>query len=400
MMKLKKIAGPVHLWLGLLSGLIVFIISITGCLYAFQAEISDFTQPYRFVEKQNTAFLSPSQIEEIAKKQLPDKHIHSVEYAKSGEKAAVVSFYSFDPAYYYLVYVNPYSGEVLKVKDADTDFFRIVLMGHFYLWLPPAIGQPVVASATLIFVILMFSGLILWWPKNKGAAKQRFTIKWGVRWRRTNYDLHNVLGFYMTWVVIFIALTGLVWGFQWFAKGTYWVASGGKQWQEYSEPLSDTTFTAVNNNTPIVDRLWHQMQAEHPDAETIEIHFPEHANSSILAAMNVDASTYWKIDYRFFDQYTLQELSVDHQWGRFKEASAADKLMRLNYDIHVGAIMGLAGKFIAFFASLIAASLPVSGFYIWWGRKNKKSTKVRVPSTSLQKTKARSKTTAKIESIP
>ncbi|WP_232064531.1 PepSY-associated TM helix domain-containing protein [Rhodocytophaga rosea] len=173
-MNIKKITGQVHLWLGLLSGLIVFVISITGCLYAFQAEISDFTQPYRFVEKQNTAFLSPSQLEVIAKKQLPDKHIHSVEYAKSGDKAAVVSFYSFDPEYYYLVYINPYIGEVLKVKDVDKDFFRIVLMGHFYLWLPPAIGQPVVASATLIFVVLMFSGLILWWPKNKGGSQTTF----------------------------------------------------------------------------------------------------------------------------------------------------------------------------------------------------------------------------------
>ncbi|WP_317170147.1 PepSY-associated TM helix domain-containing protein [Rhodocytophaga rosea] len=233
----------------------------------------------------------------------------------------------------------------------------------------------------------------------RGAAKQRFTIKWNARWRRTNYDLHNVLGFYMTWVVIFIALTGLVWGFQWFAKGTYWVASGGKQWQEYSEPLSDTNFTAVNTTIPVADRIWNKMQAEHADAETIEIHFLEHSSSSILAAMNVDASTYWKMDYRFFDQYTLQELSVDHQWGRFAEASAADKLMRLNYDIHVGAIMGLAGKFLAFFASLMATSLPISGFCIWWGRRNKKSTNVRVPSISLQKTKATSKTKEQIESI-
>ncbi len=86
------------------------------------------------------------------------------------------------------------------------DFFRVVIDGHFYLWLPPKVGQPIVASATLIFVVLLITGVILWWPKNKAARKQRFKVKFNAKWRRTNYDLHNVLGFYMSWVIIFIAL--------------------------------------------------------------------------------------------------------------------------------------------------------------------------------------------------
>ncbi|MEO8961981.1 MAG: PepSY-associated TM helix domain-containing protein [Ginsengibacter sp.] len=44
----------------------------------------------------------------------------------------------------------------------------------------------------------------------------------------------------------------------------------------------------------------------------------------------------------------------------------------MNYDIHTGQLLGLAGKILAFLASLIAASLPITGFYIWWGRKKKK----------------------------
>jgi uncharacterized iron-regulated membrane protein len=87
--------------------------------------------------------------------------------------------------------------------------------------------------------------------------------------------------------------------------------------------------------------------------------------------LNPDDETYWKLDYRYFDQHTLKEVSVDHIYGRFPEAKAADKLIRLNYDIHTGAVLGLPGKFLAFFASLICASLPVTGVYIWWGRKNK-----------------------------
>jgi uncharacterized iron-regulated membrane protein len=186
-MTVKEIIGKLHLWLGLSSGLLVFIISITGCIYAFQFEIQNLTQPYRFVACEEKPVLPPSQLRMIAERALPGKKTHAVLYAKPGHAAQVI-FYDFDPEYYYLVYLNPYSGEVLQVRNENAGFFRFVLMGHFYLWLPPEIGQPVVASATLIFLVMLITGLILWWPKNKKATKQRFKIKWNARWRRKNYD--------------------------------------------------------------------------------------------------------------------------------------------------------------------------------------------------------------------
>jgi uncharacterized iron-regulated membrane protein len=47
----------------------------------------------------------------------------------------------------------------------------------------------------------------------------------------------------------------------------------------------------------------------------------------------------------------------------------------MNYDIHTGAVLGLPGKILVFFAGLIIASLPITGFYIWWGRKQKEKNK-------------------------
>jgi len=47
------------------------------------------------------------------------------------------------------------------------------------------------------------------------------------------------------------------------------------------------------------------------------------------------------------------------------------KLNNMNYDIHVGQILGITGKIIAFLASLVCASLPVTGFIIWWGKRKK-----------------------------
>ena len=370
--------GRIHLWLGISSGLVVFIMAITGCIYAFQAEIQDMTQPYRFVEIQQTPVLPPSTLRAIAEEQLPGKHIHAVMYNKPG-RAAQVFFYAYEPeAYYYGVYLNPYTGQVLKVADLDHNFFGFILDGHFYLWLPDAVGQPVVATATLVFVAMLITGLVLWWPKNRKVSKQRFTIKWNARWRRKNYDLHNVLGFYAMVIGLVLGITGLVWGFQWFASSLYWTAGGDKTLM-YLEPQSDTTQVGQASAVPI-DRVWELMKREHPTAEGIEVHVPETASGPIAANAYPSGDTYWQTDYRYFDQYSLRELQVDHIYGRFANTAAADKLIRMNYDIHTGAIIGLPGKILMFFASLIIASLPITGFLIWKGRRDKEKSEHRAPA--------------------
>ncbi|RYY35211.1 MAG: PepSY domain-containing protein [Sphingobacteriaceae bacterium] len=383
---LKFWIGQLHLWLGLASGILVVFLGITGCILAFEQEIRNVTEPYKYTAVQSKPLLPPTRIKAAAEKAMPGKHPHSVGYEPG--KSSTVVYYSAEPEYYYIVYVNPYTAEVLKVKDMSWDFFRIVVDGHFYLWLPPTIGQPIVATCTLIFVILLITGIVLWWPKNRAARKQRFSVKLNAKWRRVNYDMHNVLGFYMTWVIIFIALTGLVWGFQWFAKSVYWVSSGGKQQTEFYESFSDSTLIGkVKHNKNVTDLLWERTVKEMPGFKgSLDVHFPENSKSVIEIAANPDPGTYWKTDYRFYDQYTLKEVEVKHAYGHLDKASVADKISRMNYDIHVGAVLGITGKVIAFFGSLICASMPVTGFIIWWGRRKKR------PSTSRIRRKPRLQT--------
>ncbi|MFV8270933.1 PepSY-associated TM helix domain-containing protein [Flavobacterium sp. GT2N3] len=368
----KKAIRKIHLWLGLSSGIIIFIIAITGCVYAFQQEIQDVTEEYRFVETQNKSFLPPSQLEIIARKEVPNKVLHAIKYNEKNNAVEAIFFY-YEPSYHYTTYLNPYTGKVLKTINNKEGFFPFILDGHFYLWLPPAIGQPIAAAATLVFLILLISGLILWYPKNKSAAKQRFWFKWkkGTHWKRKNYDVHNVTGFYILIIGIIFAVTGLVWGFQWFAY-TYYKVSGGEKSLLYEEPLSK-----INLNRPAhtiikpLDAVWLQMQRAYPLSKSIEIHPPENNRSPIAANANSDKGTYWKIDYRYFDQYSLQEMTVSHIWGRKNDDKVADTITKMNYDIHTGAVLGLPGKIFACFFSLLIASLPISGCYIWWGRNKK-----------------------------
>lgn len=363
-----------HLWLGLASGLIVFIIAITGCIYAFQQEIQDATQPYRFVQAEQKPYLLPSQLQCIAEQQLPDKAMHSIQYNPPGRAAEAMFYGMAEQPYFYIVYLNPYSGQLLKTKDMSQDFFRLVLYGHFYLWLPPTIGQPVVATAMLVFLVLVVSGLVLWFPRNIKALQYILWFRWSkhTKLKRKNADLHSVIGFYVSAVALVFILTGLVWGYEWFAS-SYHKLAGGEKSLQYAAPPSTITET-IEDTLPTLDRIYLRVLADSPQAKCIELNPAETDSASIAVVCNSLYGTYWKRDYRYFDQYSLQELQVDNIYGRFEDANKADKLMRMNYDIHTGAIFGLAGKILAFCFSLLIASLPITGFFIWWNKRKREAT--------------------------
>ena len=77
------------------------------------------------------------------------------------------------------------------------------------------------------------------------------------------------------------------------------------------------------------------------------------------------------MDFLFFDQNTLDETETPSIYGKYKNAKLADKIIRMNYEIHIGSIGGIFGKIIAFLVSLITATLPISGILLWYGKKFK-----------------------------
>lgn len=372
-MTFKQAISKLHLWLGFTSGLLVFVIAITGCIIAFEDEIKSYTRSFRNIEAPDDAkLLPPSALAAKASAALGrDEEPKGIVYNES-TKTASVWFWGLEPEYFYTVHTNPYTGEVIEITDEEADFFHIVTHGHYYLWLPPAIGQPVVSYATLIFAVMLITGLILWWPKNKKARRQRFSIKWNARWRRVNYDLHGVLGFYAMGIGLVLALTGMIMGIQWFSNAVYMV-SGGEGNAQYAMPPSDTTAISLASAAqPATDQVWAKLLPEKPADGILYVTFPQTKTESLYTYINYDPESYHEIDYYHFDQYTIERLPTTGPFdGKYEDAAFSDKLLRMNYDIHRGAILGLTGKIIAFIASLIVASLPVTGFSIWWGRRKK-----------------------------
>ncbi|MFI2743166.1 PepSY-associated TM helix domain-containing protein [Zhouia sp. PK063] len=375
----RRLNDWLHLWLGLISGTVVFIVSITGCFYAFQQEIKDSYESWRFVEPKQASFVPPSRLLDTAEIYMPGKKPTGLTYSNK-EGAAAIGFSGMENGErtFSVVFLNPYTAEFIKkqqtIGSGKFDFFRFIIDGHRALWLPYKIGRPIVGACTLIFVFLLVSGLIMWWPKkwNKTNFNKSFKIKWKAKFKRVNYDLHNVLGFYSLLLALVIAITGLVWSYKWVANSIYFITSGGEIRPIHEHPHSNVAMAKLipNDSISALDKAWYKVMVQEPNVQGMYM-TPEPRDEDdpieIVAYQN-HKSFYNKNEY-FFDRYTLKPLR--NKGDRFKEADFADQLSSMNYDIHIGAVLGFSGKILAFFISLISASLPITGFLVWWNKKKK-----------------------------
>lgn len=380
---LKYWFNQIHLWLGLASGLVVFIVAVTGCMFSFQKEITEWVyKEEMFITPPSAARPLPvsvllQQAQRAIGDSIPVNNITAYKQADrswefmsyvAGDADAIT--FSGSIKHYCSVFLNPYTGKVTGAIDYKTDFFVIVKNLHWSLLLNTPYGQPIVGWSTFIFVLLLVTGLVLWWPKkwSKAIRKQRFSVKWDAKWRRLNYDLHSVLGFYGMLLTLVLALTGMVFAFEWFNKAVYTAAAGTTQHPE-QKAITSVITQAGNENG--LDLAYNNAVTARPQADRIGISPVSGGDATIYMYCYRGEEVYYDYDALQFDQYSGKLLYADN----YSSKNRGERLTGMNYDIHVGAIAGLPGKILAFLASLIAASLPVTGVLLWWGKRHKPSRK-------------------------
>lgn len=391
--KLKKTIGKLHLWFGLLIGSIVFFISITGALYVFKDEIESI-QRKEYMHHNEPNFqqktkLPLRQLENLVQQQVQEKYpIHWVNIPI--DRSLSYQFYYFEhntsawnyfdeyPVYKF-AYVNPYNGKVLQVYDEKYSFFNIVKNLHWGFLLNSEWGKWATGIPVLIFVFMLISGIILWWPKNKAARKQRFWFQWKniTKWKRKNYDLHNIIGFYTSFFALIFSITGLFYAFFFIQAMIYVVFSGGKtQYPDFSH-IKTTAPLAVRNDTTL-DKMAAKVEQLYPNAYMFALdlgheHLDDHEHPNFEVYVRHLPNTYYKNSNLIFDENSGELLHARNP----EDKDFGEKMVNANYDIHVGAIGGLPTKILAFIVSLLCASLPVTGFMIWYGRnKKKKNSKI------------------------
>lgn len=378
---MKKLILSIHRWLGLGTGLVVFIVAVTGALFAFSDEVKDYLRrDYRWLAAEEQAPLPLDSLLHKVQSRYEMRFYQVVVYNhprrsvelqvyKQAEDAGTAFWYLDTVEAYYTLYVHPATGQVLKVINEKYDFFHLVKMMHWSLLLHNDIGQPIVGYSTLLFVLLLLTGLWLWYPKSNKGWKQRFWFYWTKTTgrKRKNYDLHNIGGFYAFIPALVLALTGMVWAFPWFRMLVYVLVSMSTTPPDLAPP-------------PFGDTLRQEKISYQKALDTARRLYPAAAAYGIALTQEYKplAVTVQQTEHRYA---VLHQLYVHPSTGEVlkhrthAQKNAGEKLITANYDIHVGAIAGFAGKLLAFVVSLLVAMLPVTGFYIWWGRRNKKKRK-------------------------
>lgn len=343
---LRKAINTLHLWLGFISGIILLVVAITGCMLAFEDEIRNLTElDLLYVEAQQKPQESVQHLLEAVHEYKPEAVVTQVRYFGDPEKAAQV--YTKDKKIYA---VNPYTNEVLGVRDQEKNFMFVVLSLHRTLLLGH-IGEEIIFWNACIFLVILLSGLFLWWPRRRKQFRQAVTIKKNASLKRRYFDLHSVAGFYVFIPMIFIVVTGID-----------MAAGGSSASKKKSKATKGIAFSAGN-----YDSALHQAYHGEP-VESIRINIPKDSNDVIGVSIRYETNSLRRQTAFVYDRYSVKPLSTD----KWEDKNFRQRFFGSDYEIHTGRIIGLPGKLVMFLAALITASLPVTGFLIWNSKRRKK----------------------------
>ena len=381
-MTVCKLFKKLHLWLSLPFGLIIMTTCLTGALLVFEKEITALVQheSVAYVPDQEPLPLSVL-LERVAEKTPDSVEITSITIPTSPHRAYNVGLSKPHRAG---VLIDPYTGKIIG-PSGRLPFFTTVRELHRWLlnsmkpdsegifW-----GRVIVGTSTLLFVFILLTGLFLWWPKKLKGVGKRLKISLGHGRQRLFTDLHTVGGVYVFVLLLAMAMTGLTWSFEWYRTGFYKVfgaeiAEGGKG---DKGPKKDKRKDAPREEGAEQAKLpasyiyWEEVVSyviEVSEADYTEITVKDGEVEVPLAGLGNSRAA----DSFRFDKKTGQMT----EYKAYREAKRDKKLRGWIYSIHTGAWGGLFTRICYVLAALFGASLPLTGYYIFyqrkWGKKRK-----------------------------
>jgi len=375
----RAFINDVHLWLGLISGIIIFLVCLSGTILTFEKEIEQwFKEELTIVPNGNKKSISDivNAPNVQSKGQLTSITIPSDETSpyelsiKEDPKQRRGTTYE----------VDPYTTDILAPqKTAVDDFMFSMFKMHRWLLMDIKWGRPIVGIATIIFLILSITGIVLWFPKKIKwkTIKAGFKIKTNANWKRINHDLHNTLGFYSCILILIMGITGLCWSFEGYRDGLSSLIGTRVFGNRGAQPKID--FESLDNGKVIGLEDAIQLANNTLDYNgTLTVSLPNEKNPVYSFRKIADDS--WSTVAR-------DELQI-HTSGKIVHKEIyADKPLNVKIasaikPIHTGEIYGTFSKWLYFLACLVGTSLPVTGTIIYINKLKKKSKRRRSLATA------------------
>jgi uncharacterized iron-regulated membrane protein len=388
---MKVFFRRIHLYLSFAAGLVILIACLTGAILVFEKELQMAVNKERYyVEAVGTKLSADSLVSKV-KQSFPGAKINGIKLYEAADRSAEVSV-AFPPKKDrkakaeapkpkegakpatpqrnpgFTIFVNPYTGQVLeKYSYSETGFYTVFALHRWLLGGNDSIGKLIVGISTFIFLFILLTGIILWWPKTKRILKQRLNIKWNASWKRINHDMHLVFGFYSAIFLFIFAFTGLAWSFEWFNNGIYKVTGSPIK----APPPPKSTYIADAKKISF-DKALAAAQTVYPSGEFYNIAVPKDSTEAVnVTTLGHDAAHESATDAVYIDQYSGTVIGK----MTFGDRSLGAQVRSTFKPVHTGSIWGTPSKIIAFIVCLLGVTFPITGTIMWYNRTRKKKKK-------------------------
>lgn len=363
---MKKVFRKIHLWLSVPFGLLITLICFSGAMLVFETEVMELCRcDLYYVEKVGLAPLPMDKVAEKVSATLPDSvSVTGITASSEPERAWQVNLSKPRRA---SIYVDQYTG-VIKGKYERAPFF--MTMFRLHRWLLDSMkpdggifwGKMIVGTATLMFVFVLISGIVIWWPRTKKALKNSLKIVANKGGRRFWYDLHVAGGMYALILLLVMALTGLTWSFSWYRTGFYKVF-GVETTQSGNRPGGENHERKPFSSFANWQKVYEGLKELNPDYKQISV-----SKGSATVSFNRLGNR------RAADRYTFNPRTGEITGiTLYKDVDVSGKIRGWIFSVHVGSWGGLATRILSFLAALVGASLPLTGYYLWIRRLVRKS---------------------------
>ena len=365
-----------HFYAGMLCVPFVLWLATTGCIYAWRPQIEAWLdQPYDALVPTATR-AAPEAIAAAAVAAVPGSRLHKYELPPSARSAAriLVGADGGDRR----VYIDPYRLDVLDVVAEDDRPMQIVSRLHGEL-LAGAWGSYLVEIAACWALVMVLTGLYLWWPRGRaglaGILYPRLTGGRRLFWR----DLHAVTGIWVSLLALFLISTGLPWAKAW---GSYF-----KEIRTATGTLDGPVDWTIGGRKPADDAMLGD-HAGHIGMTMAHRGFPpEELDRTVATAAKLGFAPPvlvsppgkeprgWTVASDAADRPLRAQAVVDGATGvvlarkDFGERHWIDRVVGYGIATHEGQLFGIANQLLITAAALMLMTLSVSGAVSWWRRR-------------------------------
>jgi uncharacterized iron-regulated membrane protein len=342
------------LWLGVITGLYIFVACLTGAVLVFRIDMQRALHPDLFTPSADGPPADPVAIMESVTRSYSGEKLSGIDAPTTGRPTYLAYTSSGDR--FRTLMLDPVSARMLG-ELADTTFVRTIQDLHFDL-LGGRTGRIINGIGAIGLTLMCLTGIVIWWP-GRGNWRRSLLVDVRRNWRRINWDLHSAAGFWTVAFVLMWAVTGVNFAFPSAFRSTVNRISTITRLQTPQSSPRD-------GRSPLSWRtLVDEARRHAPNQHVARVVVPSSEKAAFLVQFSPDRPTPLgaELNAVYLDQYSGVMLPM-----AAPARTAGDVIMAWVGPLHVGNFGGMGIRVAWLVLGLAPPLLFVTGFVMWWTR--------------------------------